>query len=405
MNTVISGGGRLDGARIIIYSHDSFGLGHLRRCRTIAHSLVERFKGLSILILSGSPIIGRFDFRARVDFVRVPGIIKLHSGEYTPLKLHVNLEQTLAIRESIIRHTAEAFAPDVLLVDKEPLGVGGEVAGTLEMLRRHGVTTVLGLRDVMDDPQALRREWREKRALPALRDLYDELWVYGPPLIGNPLAGLGLEAAVEDKMIYTGYLHRSLQDGAAAVADFDEPFILVTPGGGGDGVDMVDWVLRAYESGRDGLLSALVVLGPFMAPAQRQGFEERAARLAQVRMMTFDSRIEFIMSRSAAVVAMGGYNTFCEILSLDKRALIVPRSRPRREQLIRARRARELGLIAVLEDDGKRDAGLMAEALLRLPQQQPPSEHPIPGLLAGLDTVNAEVKRIIARRRRAPGSS
>src|SRR5258708_22318974 len=63
---------RLDG-RILIYSHDTMGLGHLRRCRTIAHSLVEKFKHVSVLILSGSPIIGSFDFRARVDFVRVPG--------------------------------------------------------------------------------------------------------------------------------------------------------------------------------------------------------------------------------------------------------------------------------------------------------------------------------------------
>ncbi len=76
---------RLEGARVLIYSHDTFGLGHLRRCRAIAHSLVERFKGLSVLILSGSPIIGSFDFRARVDFVRIPGVIKLHNGEYKSL--------------------------------------------------------------------------------------------------------------------------------------------------------------------------------------------------------------------------------------------------------------------------------------------------------------------------------
>ena len=30
-----------------------------------------------------------------------------------------------------------------------------------------------------------------------------------------------------------------------------EPFILVTPGGGGDGEDLVDWVLRAYEHDRE----------------------------------------------------------------------------------------------------------------------------------------------------------
>ncbi|MAF47476.1 MAG: hypothetical protein CMM10_04375, partial [Rhodospirillaceae bacterium] len=50
-------------ARVLIYSHDSFGLGHLRRCRAIAHSLVGQHHKLSVLILSGSPIIGSFDFR------------------------------------------------------------------------------------------------------------------------------------------------------------------------------------------------------------------------------------------------------------------------------------------------------------------------------------------------------
>ena len=56
------------------------------------------------------------------------------------------------------------------------------------------------------------------------------------------------------------------------------------------------------------------------------------------------------MARAAGVVAMGGYNTFCEILSFDKRALIVPRTAPRLEQFIRAKRAAELGLVAMLSE-------------------------------------------------------
>src|SRR3954462_13332782 len=120
--------------RVLIYSHDTYGLGHLRRCRTIAHSLVEADKDLSVLILSGSPIIGSFDFRARVDFVRVPGVIKLRNGEYTPLQLHIDIDKTLEIRSSIIQHTADIFDPHLFLVDKEPLGLRGEVRATLEML-------------------------------------------------------------------------------------------------------------------------------------------------------------------------------------------------------------------------------------------------------------------------------
>ena len=118
-------------ARILIYSHDTFGLGHLRRCRAIAHALVQEDKELSVLILSGSPIIGSFDFRARVDFVRVPGVIKLRNGDYTSLNLHIDIDQTLQIRSSIIHHTADIFNPDIFIVDKEPLGLRGEVENTL----------------------------------------------------------------------------------------------------------------------------------------------------------------------------------------------------------------------------------------------------------------------------------
>ena len=139
------------------------GLGHLRRCRAIAHALVEREKDLSVLILSGSPIIGSFDFKARVDFVRMPGVIKLRNGEYTSLNLHIDITETLKIRASIIRHTADAFKPDMFLVDKEPLGLRGEVAETLQMLKSRHVPLILGLRDVMDDPALLEPDRKSTR--------------------------------------------------------------------------------------------------------------------------------------------------------------------------------------------------------------------------------------------------
>lgn len=397
--------GRLDGARVLVYSHDSFGLGHLRRCRAIAHSLVERYKGLSALILSGSPIISSFDFRARVDFVRIPGVIKLHNGKYTSLGRHIDLKQTLAMRASIIHSTASVFRPHLFLVDKEPLGLGGEVTDTLAMLKTRGAATVLGMRDVMDDAGALAREWEEKRVAPALRELYDRLWVYGPPIMGNPIEGLAVLPAVRHKMTYTGYLRRRLpqsHDDSAPPAGTEQPFILITAGGGGDGADMMDWAMRAYElaqqRGGKKPLPALAVLGPFMPPPAQRRFRERAARIANLETLTFDSRIEFLMSRAAGMVAMGGYNTFCEILSLDKRALLVPRTRPRREQLIRAERAQRLGLVTMLNENEMHDTEKMLAALLALPDQPPPSRSAVDGLMSGLDVVNREVKIMVGAR-------
>ena len=84
---------------------------------------------------------------------------------------------------------------------------------------------------------------------------------------------------------------------------------------------------------------------------------------------------------------MGGYNTFCEVLSLDKRALIIPRTTPRLEQFIRASSAAKLGLISMLSEDGVNDPAVMAAALRALPRQNLPSEVVVPGLLEGLPNV------------------
>lgn len=379
------------GSRVLIYSHDSFGLGHLRRCRAIAHSLVERFQNLSVLILSGSPIIGNFDFRARVDFVRVPGVIKLRNGEYTSLSLHIDTEQTLSIRAQIIQHTADIFAPDVFIVDKEPLGLRGEVLSTLELLKRRGTRLVLGLRDVMDEPRSLAPEWQRKNVMPALVNLYDDIWVYGLPQICDPLEGIELPRAVRRKMVYTGYLRRTVpqHQSPRQLPDIAQrPYILVTTGGGGDGEGLIEWVLRAYEHDTRLLYPALLVLGPFMQPERRAEFMARAEPLDKVAAITFDAQIEELESNAVGVVAMGGYNTFCEILSLDKRGLIVPRTQPRLEQHIRASRAQEWGLVRMLEDRGDYDPAVMAKALLELPYQNRPSEVVVPGLLEGLDNVH-----------------
>jgi predicted glycosyltransferase len=376
--------------RLLIYSHDSFGLGHLRRCQTIAHHLVDAFPDLTVLILSGSPIIGSFDFKFRVDFVRIPGVIKLRNGEYTPLQLHLGLEQTLAMRSSIVRHTADIFDPHLFLVDKEPLGLRGEIRDTLLMLKERGTRLVLGLRDVMDEPSSLLEEWRRKNVFPALRNLYDEIWVYGLPQIFNPLTELPGMAGVADKLTFTGYLRRSLPPAPAQASERelpDRPYILVTTGGGGDGDELIDWVLSAYEFDPAIPHPALLVFGPFMNLDQRCEFQERAARLEQVYTITFDARFEQLLAPALGVVAMGGYNTFCEILSFGKPALIVPRTTPRREQHLRAERAERLGLLRMLPDDGIRAPWRMAEQLRSLPGWPRPRPTQLPGLLAGLETI------------------
>lgn len=391
-----------EGSRLLIYSHDSFGLGHLRRCRTIAHSLVANRSDLSILILSGSPIIGSFDFRTRVDFVRIPGVIKLRHGAYTSLSLEMDIDETVALREGLIRHTAEMFEPDLFLVDKEPLGLRGEVKSTLELMKDKQVPTILGLRDVLDEPGQLSEEWERKNVVPAIRDLYDHIWVYGLENFCDPLDGIQLPKGTREKTTYTGYLRRHWDPMIAppfAVDGFDpkDPYVLVTTGGGGDGATLIEWVLRAYEHDPSLKTQALLVLGPFMHSNLQSEFMARVAALPTVHAITFDAHLESLFSKAAGVIAMGGYNTFCEVLSFDKPCIIVPRTVPRLEQYIRAKRASELGLVGMLLDDDERKPEVMADRIRALANMPKPSEVHIPGLLDGLSNISSNVDRMLSQ--------
>ncbi len=377
--------------RILLYSHDTFGLGHIRRTRAIAIALADANPGASILIVTGSPIVGRFDFPDGIDFVRIPGVVKLPSGDYVTHNMGLDIEQTVKLRRAIIRQTARVFDPDLVIVDKEPTGFRGEMLHTLKKMRERGAHVVLGVRDVLDDAESLATEWKRKQAIEAVETFYDELWVYGLEDLYNPLEGLPLSDAALSKVRYTGYLRRQTADwpDPSVARERPDDFVLVTTGGGGDGDVLIDWTLSAYESDPTLNTPAVIVFGPFMNPESRRAFETRAHRFRTIETMSFDSRIERLMIEARGVIAMGGYNTFCEILSFDKPAAIAPRVSPRLEQFIRAKAAERVGLIRMLPpvDESTHDPAIMADAIRGLATQPPPSKAAIPGLLDGLDRV------------------
>jgi predicted glycosyltransferase len=392
---------RHEHARILMYSHDTFGLGHLRRCRTIAHSLVEKIKGLTVLIVSGSTIAGAFDYRVRVDFVKIPSIIKLHNGEYTSLDRHTDLDETLEMRQAIIRDTADTFEPDIFIVDKEPLGLRGELEETLSFLKTRGTTLVLGLREVMDAPRLLAAEWARRDVLRKVAQFYDMVWVYGPEGFYDPLTGLDAPQAIRARVTYVGFLERSVPQFAMPNRQPEGDYLLVTTGGGGDGADLIHDVLEAYRADSRLQHRALIVLGPFMPMRKRRKLLRKGKTVPQVEIIEFDNRIEHVIAGSRGVVGMGGYNTFCEILSFDKPTLIVPRVQPREEQLIRARRAAELGIIQMLLPDEAADPLRMAQALIGLPDCAPPSRAARGLDIGGLDKIAARVADLLERRSRA----
>lgn len=388
--------GEAPARRVMLYSHDTFGLGHLRRSRALATALTAADPGASAIILTGSPIAGRFAFPERVDHVRLPGVTKLADGTYVSQTLGLDIDDTTSLRSGIIQSAVEHYNPDLLIVDKEPTGFRGELLPVLETLAKAGNTRcVLGLRDVLDEASVLAAEWKHKGAVAATERFYDEIWIYGPRSVYDPTAGLPLSAATRSRIHWTGYLRRSASCPPAAPG---KPYVLITPGGGGDGQALVDLVLEAYETDPTLKPDAAVVYGPFLSGEVRESLNARVAALGgRVTAVGFDAQIEGLFAGAEGVVCMGGYNTFCEVLSFDKRAVVVPRTVPRLEQWIRASRAEELGLVRMLDEtrDGLTVAS-MIDAIRCLPEQSPPSQAGADGLLDGLEIVVARAGALMS---------
>ncbi|BCH29272.1 membrane protein [Mesorhizobium sp. L-8-10] len=357
-----------------MYSHDTFGLGHLRRSRTIAHALVDHFPEMEVSIISGSPVVDAFWFHERVNYIQIPAAQKLSNGEYSSGSSSHSLEDTLAARESIIRAAAERLRPDMVIVDKEPLGLGREMLRTLRWLKALGTIAVLGLRDVLDAPELLQGEWERKQNTAFTEEIYDEIWIYGPGSFYNPLSSIELDEATQAQTRYTGFLARSLppmDDGTAG--RYGTGYILVTAGGGGDGYELMAAALKAVKRRPDSTDRYLFVLGPFMTEQQRFEITARASSLANVEVVDFHVNVETLVANAAAIVGMCGYNTFCEVMSFDKRALFVPRTAPRREQSIRAHRAAEFGWVDVLDIEEAKDPSKFMAAIDRLERNPLPS--------------------------------
>jgi predicted glycosyltransferase len=336
----------------MMYSHDTYGLGHIRRTMAIAAHLLE--PRINILILTGSPIAGRFSFPEQIDFVRIPGMIKKTNDEYLPLSIKINARHALDIRKNIITATAKTFQPQLFIVDKEPLGLRKEVLPTLKWLQRSRPDTraILGLRDIMDDAAAVKKDWQEKGVYEILQNLYAEIWVYGNREFYNPIEEYDIVESISQKMYFTGYIPRKIP-GPEAVRNIrkelgvkpDDKLVVVTTGGGGDGYVVMRTYVSMLESASKPLpFKSVLITGPFMPKNKRRKIFKRA-RKQGVRGYHFYRQMEKIFAAADLVVCMGGYNTLCEILSQGTPSLVIPRETPRKEQLIRAQAFKHHNLV------------------------------------------------------------
>lgn len=349
----------VESPRVLAYCHDGVGLGHLRRTLNICEHVGATFERATFLIVTGSPYVSLFQQVPRVDYLKLPSLRKVGNEHYVPKFLTLAPKQTQRCREFLLMETARHFDPHVVLVDKAPVGVCGELIPTLYWLRRNRPNTqiIFGMRDIEDDVEVTIQQWTRLGAQAMLEDCFDEVWVYGMRSLFDVASKYELSAGIQAKMRFVGYVaRRACSHGESA--DCKPPLarskrqlkqVLVTVGGGTDGTRLLETYLgeAAKRTAAMGVRS-VIVAGPDLPPDSARLLEAVAARIPNVEWIEFASCMSCRIREADLIVCMGGYNTLCEVARNRKPALVIPRDKPRIEQTMRADLWAKRGAVNVL---------------------------------------------------------
>lgn len=350
----------LSKTRVALYSPGIVGLGHLRRNLLIAQVLAESdLQSVNLMITEAREASAFVNCMPRgVDCLTLPGLSKGPDGICKPRYLDLPLKEVIALRGRTIRAALKTFEPELLLVDNLPRGAYRELDPALKQLKAAGDTRfVLGLRDVLDEPWSVHRDWFRWRFEEAIEEFYDAIWVYGDPAVYNMIEEYRFPSSIASKIHFVGYLdqRQRLQFADPAAQNSNEVaslppgrLMLCLLGGGQDGDRLAETFAQSEWPGD---ACGVIVTGPFMSSQTRRHLQQAANANPRLHILSFISEPTALVARAERVIAMGGYNTVCEVLSFEKRSLLVPRVKPRREQIIRAERLRDLGLIDMVETE------------------------------------------------------
>ena len=325
---------------ILLYAQDQRGLGHINRTLTIARHLLAAWPKAVAYIATRSPINNGFVLPERCDLIKLATrIIPDCFPRDVEDKRHFR-----RARRHMLRDAAECLSPDLVIVDHEPLGANGEFREGLYALRemRPDATLIYGLRDIMDHPDRIKAQWEQLGAYGTFRSLFDGIVVYGSQRLFDVAEAYDIPEDVRPKLHYCGYMVRDCPtaDPAEVRRRYglppDGPLIVATIGGGSDGHPVLEAAQEAIarlQRIRPGL-SGILVTGPFMPVELKAALRAKATPSCPV---VESADIFQLIAASDAVVAMAGFNTVCEALSLGRPLVMVPRSTDKVEQEMRAR--------------------------------------------------------------------
>jgi len=363
-----------EGPCVLMYSHDTIGLGHMRRNTAIAAALVQRVPGISVLLLVGCPAGVVFDVPKGADVIKLPSVAKLARERWRPGSLRIGARQLRELRKGLIERTIEGFRPDVIVVDHEPTGVWDELksacADQLDGADRP--RWVLGIRDILDSPDVIRKRWRQSGVDTFIASHYDSVLIYGDQAVYPSASEYGIDEMDNVRHEYVGYVvsERHADADNVIARTSDRAHVLVTGGGGRDAYPMMDALLRAMSDIPPAKRPDMtVVAGPLMDAELAEQVKIRASELALNYLNSSDSLAD-LMQHADLLITMGGYNSMSEAIVNGVPIVVVPRVGPSAEQRLRAALFEKLNLVRQVSMSSELSNDLKQQLLHVRPRMQ-----------------------------------
>jgi predicted glycosyltransferase len=355
-------------SRIWLHSHDSFGLGHLRRTLTLAGAIAARLEQAQVLVSTGSAAATQFPLPPGVEVLKLPSATKDADGALVSRALRASLGELVGLRSATLAALARSFRPHVFLADHQPLGLAQELGPALSILKRQGAYLLLGLRDIIDEPSRVAEAWSAPAVREALSCLYDRVLVYGSPTVFDIQREYPVPSELGQRLEYVGYVVREGPQSSLRPLPAMRPSLMVTMGGGEDGAKRIERVLDALEL-READFDTTLILGPLLDSEGSRALKRRARAATRVSVHQFHADLPRLLAESQAVVSMAGYNSVAEILQVGLPAVLLPRTFPRREQALRAERLARLGQVRSLESPSAEELRAAIDEQIARPRQ------------------------------------
>lgn len=332
--------------RVLLYTHNSIGLGHAIRCLAVITGMRRHRSDLDFLVLTGSALPQLF-LAEQVEVIKLPSLRQeLEQGQplLRPRYLHdLSAPAVVGLRQRLILSALEGFAPDAVLVEHYPAGLLGEV---LPLLAPGGTAGVGGRGYALAHlgrGQPRQPHWPQA-ALPGLEELlgaYDFLYVLDHPPDGQ--AGPGSAREANSRLRYLGPVTSRLagelpprQEVLARFGLAGRGMVLLSLGRGGPVLDLARALLSALPLAGLGHCGAVMVLDPYLRPADTVALQ-RMAHEHGAQAVPFVPYLVEAVAAADLVICRAGCNTVAELLLTGTPALVVPERHASGEQEERCR--------------------------------------------------------------------